>query len=264
MHRKLFSLAVVLLLLYGCGREPDPPYEGRVIVLMYHRITEGEAGNLYERSVADFEADLQYLADNNIRVIDFTELAEMVTEGVTPETDCAIITFDDGDHSWYSLARPLLIEYRMPATFFLWAEKIGADSFLSWEEVTLMSHYYNEYGIRPFTFGSHTLYHQYLYDRRYSFSTMEEYNAYLDEELGGSKILIDDNVAGSISALSLPYGNGAGDPTIIAAAVRNGYSFIRTSEWNAVTPDQADLHRIPSLPILDDTDQSLIGQYLGL
>ncbi|MFN2313269.1 MAG: hypothetical protein ABR531_02340, partial [Bacteroidales bacterium] len=80
MQRSTLLLLSVVALLAGCSRLPDPePVDNpRVVILMYHRITEGEAGNLYERSAADFDSDLKYLKENNIRVIGFSELNEIV------------------------------------------------------------------------------------------------------------------------------------------------------------------------------------------
>ncbi len=152
MQRSTLFLLSVVALLAGCSRLPDPePVDNpRVVILMYHRITEGEAGNLYERSAADFDRDLKYLKDNNILVVDFGELEEIVSGKTELLTHAAVITFDDGDHSWYTLATPLLKKYRMKGTFFLWASQIGMDSFLSWEEVGIMSNHAYEDGVRPF------------------------------------------------------------------------------------------------------------------
>jgi hypothetical protein len=215
--------------------------------------------------VADFEADLQYLRKNKIKVIGFDDLEAMVLSGDSPMTDCAVITFDDGDHSWYTLAMPLLKSYRMSATFFLWALMIedDRDSFLSWNEITLMSHYMDDEGRMPFVFGSHTLYHQFLMTKKASYNDPAEFALYLDEEFGGSKRLIEAHTPGVVNVLSLPFGDGAGDPDITAGAERNGYSFIRTSERGAMEIRSANLLRIPSLPILDDTPSDLIGDYLG-
>ena len=97
-----------------------------------------------------------------------------------------------------------------------------------------------------------------------AFGGGEAFQAYLDEELGGSKVLIDRHIYGSVEALALPYGDGSGDEDIIAGARRHGYSFIRTSERDVTGITDADLFRLPSLPMLDDTDQELIGTYLGI
>ncbi|MCU0366579.1 MAG: polysaccharide deacetylase family protein [Bacteroidales bacterium] len=265
MTRSLTILLFAVLAFSGCSDNPEPAKEGKVIVLMYHRITDGPATNLYERSAADFEADLKYLRKNKIRVIGFDDLEKMVLSGEPPSTDCAIITFDDGDHSWYTLAMPLLKSYRMGATFFLWALMIedDRDSFLSWEEVRLMSHYMDEEGRRPFVFGSHTLYHQHLTAKEAAYNDPVAFGLYLDEEFGGSKRLIEAHTPGDVTVLSLPFGDGAGDPEITAGAELNGYRFIRTSEWGAMEIGNANLLRIPSLPMLDDTPSDLIGDYLG-
>lgn len=265
MGKKLTFILLVFLSFNRCSKpeEPLPEWEGNIIILMYHRIVDGEAANLYERSLEDFEADLKYLIDNNINIISFNDLENISASGKMPNGHSAILTFDDGDHSWYKLVRPLLLKYRMKATFFLWTYMIGHDSFLTWDEVEDMSYYTTGRGERPFTFASHTYSHAYLLQRKAGFGTISEYNNFLDYELRESKKLIESHVPGTISVLSLPYGDGAGDQDIISAAKRNGYKFIRTSVWGAIGDPTVNLFAIPSLPVLDATTQDLIGYYLN-
>jgi peptidoglycan/xylan/chitin deacetylase (PgdA/CDA1 family) len=264
MKRALPYLLLLLLVFTGCGHDPEPADPGNVIILMYHRISAGEPENIYERSAADLEGDLKWLNDNNVTVIDFTELAKIISGEKKLTSDAAILTFDDGDHSWSTLVLPLLKQYRMKATFFLWTSKMGMNSFLTWDEVDLISHYMDSNGEYPFSFGSHTASHQYLLAKKSVLGAGAAYDAYLDEELGGSKRLIEAHANGSVTALALPFGDGAGDPDIIAGAQRNGYLYIRTSERNVTGSSATDLYRLPSLPILDDTPRSLIGDYLGI
>ncbi len=230
---------------------------------MYHRLTATEPTNLYERSAADFEGDLLWLKHNNVSIIGFEELKRSSRERRNLPAMLLIITFDDGDHSWYTLAMPLLKQYGMKATFFLWTSKMDMNSFLTWDEVELMSYYMNNRGEHPFAFGSHTASHQYLLAMKSALGAGAAFDAYLDEELGGSKRLIDTHIPGSVSALALPFGDGAGDADIIAGAQRNGYSFIRTSERGVTGTTGTDFYRLPSLPMLDDTSSALIGDYLG-
>lgn len=259
-------LSLCFLSVYSCSRQNDPlPEEkGKIIVLMYHRIVEGEASNLYERSVDDLEADLKYLKDNNVRIISFNDLEAVTTLSEMPDGNSAILTFDDGDHSWYTHVRPLLLKYRMKATFFLWTYIIGHDSFLTWDEVAEMGNYTLNGEERPFTFGSHSYSHQYLYRNKAGFANSTEYNAFLDYELGKSKEIIEKYIPGSVTALALPFGDGAGESEIITAAQRNGYKCIRTSKWGAIENSGLNLFYIPSLPMLDTTEPELIGSYLGL
>lgn len=267
MNILFFCLIIAVLPgLYGCSKQADPiPLEkGNIIVLMYHRISEGEATNLYERSLSNLESDIKYLQDNKIKVIAFSDLETIAAKGEMPDGNSAIFTFDDGDGSWYTLVRPLLLRYNIKATFFLWTYMIGHDSFLTWDEVSDMSNYTLKNGERPFVFGSHTFSHSYLYRNKGNFASESEYNSFLNYELGRSKEIIEEYVPGTVDILSLPYGDGAGDPDIIAAAKRNGYKFIRTSIWNAIKSPDIDLFKIPSLPMLDSTEQELIGEYLGI
>lgn len=263
MKKAILPLTVLLFILFaGCEqKDPVPSGEGKALVLMYHRIVEGDPSNLYERRVSDLEDDLKYLRDKEIRIINFDELSEYAAGSRIPDGNVAILTFDDGDNSWYSLVKPLLIKYNAKATFFLWTYMMDRDSFLTWDEVASMSHYYNGNREYPFTFGSHTFSHAWLKNSKENFSSPGEYNSFLDYELGVSKSMIEEHTPYIVSILSLPYGNGASDPDIISAAKRNGYSFIRTSVWNSVDLNDIDPYAIPSLPILDSTTQEEIGYY---
>lgn len=266
MKSSIIFLIIISLSGTACSppNDREPSREGKIIVLMYHRIVKGEPGNLYERNVEDLEADLIYLSDNKINIINFNELGNIVSAGKMPIGNSAIITFDDGDHSWYTLVRPLLLQYRMEATFFLWTEMIGHDSFLSWDEIENMSYYTLSGGEKPFVFGSHSMSHQYLQQRKNDFPTSDEYNSFLDYELGISKAKIEEHTPGNVTVFSLPYGDGAGDHEIISAAKRNGYEFIRTSIWGTIESPESSLFMIPSLPMLDTTESELIGTYLGI
>lgn len=267
MVRK-FSFATVLILvilplLFTACVENDPlPEEGRIVVLIYHVITQGEPSNLYERSVTEFENDIKYLISNNIRVISFDDLRVIRETGEMPPGHSAIISFDDGDRSCYTIAQPLLRKYMAKATFFIWVEKVGQLNYLSGAEISTMSRFMLDGGARLFSFGSHSYTHQYLQVRRDDFPTFEEYGAFLDYELGESKRVIESLTGIAVKTLALPFGDGAGDPDIIEAAVRNGYSMIRTSVNSAIHSADFSLFNIPALPMLNNTEQEEILFYL--
>lgn len=258
----LWVFTALALLSGGCKDDPIPPEKGNIIVLMYHKITQGEATNLYERSVTDFENDLIYLINNNIHVICFNDLRGVNESLAMPDGHSAIITFDDGDRSGYDLVLPLLKKYRMKATFFIWAEKIGQNTYFKSSEIESMSNYMLPGGERPFIFGSHSFTHQYLQARKATFSTPEQYNSFLDYELGESKRVIELLTPYEVDCLSLPFGDGAGDSDIISAVQRNGYSFIRTSIHEAIKNPEINFFKIPSVPILDNTGIDEILYYL--
>jgi hypothetical protein len=258
-------LIISIIIITGCSQNNDPQLvdEGRVIILIYHRLVQGKAANLYERDVEDFKADIEYLEKNRINVISFCDLMNISVSGKMPSGNSAIITFDDGDDSWFNLAQPVLKKHGMKATFFLWVQMIGRDSFISWNDVELMSHYTIEGGVKPFTFGSHTFSHPYLFGRKSGYADQNQYNVFLDYELGESKRLIEMHTPGKVEILALPFGDGAGDTDIITAADRNGYKCIRISTPGTISDADADLFTIPALPMLDDTKEDLIGYYLN-
>ena len=266
MRRRFFLFISVIILTSACNKPSDPVLsdEGRILVLMYHRLVEGTPSNLYERSVASFEADLKYFRDHDIKVISLNDLEIIASLGKMPGGNCVVITFDDGDHSWFTLARPLLLQYKVRATFYLWTDMMGHDSFLTWDEVDLMSHYMYSDGEKPFVFGSHTFSHQFLLQRKTGFSTDAEYNSFLDYELGVSKKVIEDHSGVTVTALSLPFGDGEGDEQIITAVKRNGYKFIRTSHWGAIEKAPINLFTIPGFPMLDTTSSAVVKSYLNL
>ncbi len=266
MTRKLLLFIIILITAVACvkPKEPVPSGEGRILILMYHRLVSGEPTNLYERSVKDFESDLKCLLANGIKVISFDDIEKIAASGKMPSENSVVITFDDGDHSWYTLAVPLLLQYKMRATFFIIADMIGHDSFLEWKDVELMSRYMYPGSERSFIFGSHSFSHQFLLQRKEEFSTDAEYNSFLDYELGESKRIIESHVGQVVNALSLPFGDGEGDEEIITAVKRNGYKFIRTSYWGAVEKAPVNLFVLPALPILDKTQSTDIKFYLNL
>ena len=127
----------------------------RIVILMYHKITDSIPENEYERNSADFENDLIYIRDHNYQVLSMDDLILLRSGRLELISNGIIFTFDDGYESNYSKVYPLLTEYKMPATFFLTTEWIGTEDFMSWSEVWHLSEYLNASGKRMFKMGSH-------------------------------------------------------------------------------------------------------------
>lgn len=123
----------------------------RIAILMYHELVEGEPGNLYERSMADFENDMLYLLENDFQLLCINDLLLIENGEMVLQSHGAIVTFDDGFASDYHLAFPLLKELDIPATFFIVTEWVGTTGFLTWPEVWLLSQYENDQGSRIFS-----------------------------------------------------------------------------------------------------------------
>ncbi len=94
----------------------------KLVLPFYHAVsdnTPAHLNNLYDvRSVADFEADLDYLLQH-FKPISLQELIELKKNGQTPKEPCFHLTFDDGLREIYDEVVPILIKRKIPATFFI-------------------------------------------------------------------------------------------------------------------------------------------------
>jgi peptidoglycan/xylan/chitin deacetylase (PgdA/CDA1 family) len=234
----------------------------RIVILMYHKITDSVPVDEYERNIADFENDLIYLQENNYRILSMEDLPQLQSGSLKLNSDGIIITFDDGYESNYTIVYPLLVKYRMAATFFLTTEWMETSDYMTWSEVWLMSQYLDPEGKSVFKMASHTSSHPFLEKSAQNFATHEEYLNFLYAELNDSRTWIVDITQQASIFLSLPYGDGANNQDIINTARTTGYSGIRTSVWNSFTVEKMNLYSLPSIPILSGTSINLIENYL--
>ena len=68
--------------------------------------------------VAQFDAALQYIR-TTYTPVDYHQLHAHCTQGQPLPTNAAHISFDDGFRECFSIARPLLLDYEIPCTFFV-------------------------------------------------------------------------------------------------------------------------------------------------
>ncbi|MBR2241300.1 MAG: polysaccharide deacetylase family protein [Clostridia bacterium] len=92
-------------------------------VLMYHFFydeTAGETGrdnNFIE--IHDFEEQIKYLAENNYYVPTWDEVLGYINNENGLPLKSIVITVDDGDESFFRLAKPILEKYNFKATSFV-------------------------------------------------------------------------------------------------------------------------------------------------
>lgn len=197
-------------------RRQDP----RVVVVVYHSLGFGRPGGDYVRDLYNFEYDLAYL-QRNFRIIDFGDLERIALVRGQPTTDMAIITFDDGDLSIYAIAYPLLKHYGIKATFFLISGMVGQVGYIGPGQVREMSDYRSPDGRRLFDFQSHTASHAFL-------SRLPADAA--AKELSDSKASIEALTGKPVDVLALPFGDGAGNASLLESARKAGYKFVRTTK----------------------------------
>ena len=120
-----------------------------VRVLAYHRVND-ESADYVTVSANNFRAQMAYLAEHGYRTVSLFDLIK----GRTEPKDI-VITFDDGFEDNYSQAFPIMKQFGFTATHFLIVDQIGADGYLSFDQIQEMRR-------AGFEFGSHTLSHPVL------------------------------------------------------------------------------------------------------
>lgn len=138
-----------------------------VTVLIHHRVGGG-SGSEVDLDPADFERQLEHLAEHH-RVLTLDEaLAELSGSGAEATGDTrrpVVITFDDGTADFTDVVVPLLVKHSTPATLYLATDFIDRQVRFPWDAPpTSWAALHDAAGTGLVTVGSHTHSH-WLLDR---------------------------------------------------------------------------------------------------
>jgi peptidoglycan/xylan/chitin deacetylase (PgdA/CDA1 family) len=181
----------------------------QTIIFCYHRLVDKVRAPGTEITTPDFEAQMQMLKDRGITVISLQDyLAWRRGEKSIPPR-CAVITFDDGWKSQYEVAWPILKKFGYPVTLFIYTEGVrgghfGGGEAMTWEMLSEM----RDAGA---DIEAHSATHQ---DLRKGYdviakkkTTGEDYEKWLQNEVAGSKQLLEQKLAIKVNCFAVPFGN---------------------------------------------------------
>ncbi|MEB3103768.1 polysaccharide deacetylase family protein [Ferviditalea candida] len=97
--------------------KPSLPYHDKVAVLMFHHLDPKLKG----RDIISpelFAQQIDYLSKKGIHFISLDQFRAFMHGGKVPD-NAALITFDDGYESYYSIAYPILAKRHIPAVCFV-------------------------------------------------------------------------------------------------------------------------------------------------
>lgn len=100
---------------------------GRIVLLMYHRVTHERDALGLSISPVFFEQQLKFLK-SRFKMISLTEVVSMLASG-TLSGEYACLTFDDGYRDNYDHAYQLLRKYNVPATIFVTVDSLETGNF---------------------------------------------------------------------------------------------------------------------------------------
>lgn len=110
------------------------------VILQYHHVSE-ETPSSTSISPLQFEAHMQYLADNNYRVVPLSDIMNSVKKQQPIPKKTIAITFDDAYLNILTQAKPILDKFDFPFTIFINPAIVsrGLDDYLSWQQLKQMS-----------------------------------------------------------------------------------------------------------------------------
>ena len=162
-----------------------------VPVLMYHHVgIPSGKWRLNTVSEKSFEYQMAFMKRHGFQVISFDDLVTGMKEGQQFARNTVVLQFDDGYEDNYKYAFPILKKYGFPAMVFLVSDSVGAPDFLTWDQVKEMEKY-------NFLAGAHTRHHVYL---------PKASLAKAQDEIAGSKKIIEDHLGHSIHYFAYPSG----------------------------------------------------------
>ncbi|NQZ21581.1 MAG: polysaccharide deacetylase family protein [Colwellia sp.] len=110
------------------------------VILQYHHVSDKTPGST-SISPAQFQAHMQYLADNNFNVVALSDLMNSIKKQQPITDKTVIITFDDAYLDILSNGKPILDKFNYPFTIFINPAIVdrGSRSYLSWAQLKAMA-----------------------------------------------------------------------------------------------------------------------------
>ncbi len=220
MSRIAAPLLTALFALFGLFSQvataqtpPDNPVP--VPVLCYHRFGETVADSMTV-TTAVFASHLKFLKDNGYTVIPLRQLLDYrLGKGPAPAPRSVVITVDDGHHSVYDTMLPLVQQYHIPITLFIYPSAISNASYaMTWEQLKTLQ----ETGL--FNIQSHTYWHPNFKQEKKRL-TPAEYDKFVTIQLVRSKAVLEKRTGGPIDVVAWPF--GIYDADLEARAAKAGY-----------------------------------------
>jgi peptidoglycan/xylan/chitin deacetylase (PgdA/CDA1 family) len=155
----------------------------------------------------------------------------------------ALLTFDDGHLSNYSLALPLLVKHAAYADFFINPKRVGTPGFASWTQLAEMA-------AAGMSIQSHGWNHRY-----FTVLTADE----LREDLTRSRQTIEDRLGQPVTLLAPP---GGRVPAHLADIAREcGYTHVLGSRPGRVHDAHATL--LPRMAVTASLDETTLDDWLA-
>src|SRR5882724_7306189 len=196
--------------------KPVVDQTAQTIIFCYHLLVDKIHTPWTEITPAAFEAQMKELKDRGITVISMQDLLAWKRGEKSIPPRCAVVTFDDGWKSQYEVAWPIMKKYGYPFTMFIYTEGVrggalGGGEAITWEQLADM----RDNGV---DIEAHTATHQDLREghnimlvsagkRTRTKLTGPQYEQWVQNEVVGSKQLLEQRLGIKVNCFAVPFGN---------------------------------------------------------
>lgn len=185
-----------------------------VPVLCYHRFGATAVDSMTVRT-SNFASHLQYLKAHGYHVIPLRLLVEHLQRGAALPDKPVVITADDGHRTVYEEMWPLIKQYQVPVTLFIYPSAISNAKYaMTWEQLSALQ----QSGL--FDVQAHTFWHPNFKQEKKRL-TPEAYAQFVQMQLQKSKLVLEKHMGKPMEMLAWPF--GIYDDELLQAAKAAGY-----------------------------------------
>jgi peptidoglycan/xylan/chitin deacetylase (PgdA/CDA1 family) len=223
--------------------KPVVDQTAQVIIFCYHRLVDKIRYPGTEITPAAFEAQMKELKDRGITVIPMQDLLAWKRGEKNIPPRCAVVSFDDGWKSQYEVGWPIMKKYGYPFTMFIYTEgvrggSLGGGEAITWEQLADM----RDNGV---DIQAHSATHQDLREghtimianpggkRTRTKLTGPQYEQWMQNEVVGSKQLLEQRLGIKVNCFAVPFGNY--NEHVKETARKSGYEAMFTVYGQPIT-----------------------------
>ena len=196
---------------------------------------------------AAFRWQLDYLKQHHHPIIPLrTLISYLLGLSPAPPPGAVVITADDGHQSVFTEMLPVVREYRVPVTLFIYPSAISNASYaMSWEQLDALG------GTGLFDIQSHTYWHpNFRTEKRRLFPTA--YRAFATMQLVKAKTVLENELGVEADLIAWPL--GIYDDELIGIARQAGYVAGFTLDRRIVTLRE-EIMALPRFLVTDSTSR---------
>jgi peptidoglycan/xylan/chitin deacetylase (PgdA/CDA1 family) len=237
-----FLCAVAASLLAATAIVTSQQPAGGTSILLYHRFGPVVHDEMTVRT-ATFRGQVEYLKEHGYQIVPLrTVVSYLLGKGPAPPLRSVVITVDDGHASVFTEMLPIVREYKMPVTLFIYPSAISNASYaMKWDQLAMLQ----RTGL--FDIQSHTYWHPNFKTERKRLSP-DAFQSFVTMQFAKPRTVLKDKLAVDADLLAWPF--GIYDDDLIAAAGKSGYVAGFTLDRRLVTPKER-LMALPRYLVLD-------------